>query len=163
VIKIIDAHFVIPADQLVAAFETVMTYYYDVRDHPFFEDAFPKKLAEASDLKSFLDELGYLLGIDSDGEADYLDTYGEVNYRGDEYLFAALAPFVQPGCYVELQIGASFYRWEFDGTYLFEFKGDIYYKDHMIVSPQDFTKVNLNEDDLDDIRLPEFDDEDALA
>jgi hypothetical protein len=159
VIKILDAQFAIAPDQVVPAFEAAMTFYHHVRDHDFFEGTFPKNLQAAADLDAFFDSLGYMLGKTAEGGIDYIDTYGEVPYRGDEYLFAALAPYIEAGSFINIQLDLGVYRWEFDGHFLMEFKGEIYYLNHLIVAPDDFTKVSLDKEQPHDfLRLPEFED-----
>lgn len=160
-LRIIDSQFKIAPEQVVPAFQAAITFYHEVKDDPFFDGAFPPALAETSTLVGFFETLGYLLGFDEARAVDYIDAYEGVPYRGDEYLFAALAPYVTAGSYIETQVGspAAYYRWEFNGQSLMEFKGDIIYTTHMLVGPRDYTKIDLEKEDQNEaIRYPEYDD-----
>jgi hypothetical protein len=161
VLRITDSQFKIAPEKVVPAFEDLITFYHEVKDEPFFDGTFPPQLAEVSDLASFLDTLGYLVGFDDKRAVDYLITYEPNPYRGDEYLFATLAPYVTAGSYIELEIGDAYYRWEFNGKYLMEFKGSVYYTNHMLVAPRDFTRIDLEKDSEDDdsIIYPEYEDQ----
>jgi hypothetical protein len=146
-IQLLEADFTLYEFHEKAAYAALMEFYRTAREHPLFDESFPDRLADASDLEDFLDRLGYMVTRDEDGHIDSIDIYGDNDYIGDEYLFAALAPYVRPGSFMEVQILDHFFRWEFNGQSMLEFEGKICYTSHQLVRPEAYQEQDLVEEE----------------
>lgn len=152
-ITIRDSLFHIEAAKIPEAFEAVRALAKKVAASDFLF-WLPETIHTQPTFELFMETMGYSLRFDPDsGHVTDIYTWEDIDYGGEEFLFAALAPFVTPGCYLDIQIDDDFYRWEFDGHYLMEFRGEICYTSHGIVRPQDFDSYALpqNGDELEAI------------
>lgn len=72
--------------------------------------------ADACSLENVVDQFGWYLEFDDDGNVNYIEFFLE--YVGEEKrLFDTIAPYVRPGSYIQM-IGEDngMWRWFFDGT-----------------------------------------------
>jgi hypothetical protein len=152
-ITIRDAAFRIAAKNIPAAFAAVQEWGRQVVDSEF-RYWMPLTVLQSPSLEVFMEELGYGIGIeDESGDIADLYTWEDIDYGGEEFLFAALAPFVESGSYIDLQIDNEFFRWEFNGQYMLEFVGEVCYVSHAVIRPTDFVTYvdNLDFGDVSDL------------
>ena len=118
-----DSSFFIAADQTDDALQAIK----DLKGRETIKDASGRHFSwvsqnfhEASNLKDILEHWGWSPEIDDSGNV--VDIQFERSKLGDEeILFAALAPFVKPGSYIEMEgEDSSHWRWWFDGKSVVE-------------------------------------------
>jgi hypothetical protein len=82
----------------------------------------------ADNLKDALDEWRWEIAFDGSGDVDDIWFNGQ-KLGDDETLWMAIAPYVEPGSYIDM-IGedSSHWRWFFDGVRVEELSGEVVFE-----------------------------------
>jgi hypothetical protein len=80
-------------------------------------------LRNATTLKEAMSEWGWEISFNETGDVDDIYFNGE-KLGDDAILFAAIAPFVKAGSYIEMRgEDDCFWKWKFNGSYMYEVNG----------------------------------------
>lgn len=137
-IHISDSQFGVEADSLIDAAEELS---FDSEE----------ELAEA------LEEQGWLLVFDDKGNVEDIEFPGEKIHADMDDIFPQLAPFVDPGSFVQFD-GEAFLRYDFDGE-----RTLLRFSDEVVDEPEDLEPEVIFGPELEESLLLGLDDSDGDA
>lgn len=111
--KVCESYFRIKAENKTAALAAIMVLKRQVERGEFFVSA--QEFMNAKDLCEAVHAWRWSMTTDESGDIIGI-RFDKWKYADDDVLFKILAPFVEPGSYIEMQGEDGYsWRWDFDG------------------------------------------------